>query len=128
REKETRAAMAFGRCFERALAAYFSGQDPAAELVKEWGAFRDAQFEYKKGESWDRLVHQGVHLLERFAQDDRVKIHRPDEDLQVTLARSLPGGHDFVAYLVAVGDLAGTKCLVDGNTTQSRYPEEPEGL
>ena len=27
REKETRAAMAFGRCFERALAAYFSGQD-----------------------------------------------------------------------------------------------------
>src|ERR1700694_462829 len=79
REKETRAAMAFGRCFERALAAYFSGQDSPAELFKEWGAFRDTSFEYKKGESWDRLVHQGVHLLERFAQDDRVKIHRPEQ-------------------------------------------------
>ena len=49
REKETRAAMAFGRCFERALAAYFSGQDSPAELFNEWGAFRDTPFEYKKG-------------------------------------------------------------------------------
>jgi hypothetical protein len=128
REKETRAAMAFGRCFERALAAYFSGQDPSAELFKEWGAFRDAPFEYKKGESWDRLVHQGVHLLERFAQDDRVKIHRPDEDLQVKMNRRLPGGNEFVSYLDAVGELDGTKCLIDWKTTTSRYPEEPEGL
>jgi len=128
REKETRAAMAFGRCFERALAAYFAGQDPSAELFKEWGAFRDTPFEYKKGESWDRLVHQGVHLLERFAQDDRVKIHRPDEDLQVKMTRSLPGGNEFVSYLDAVGELDGTKCLIDWKTTTSRYPEEPEGL
>jgi hypothetical protein len=28
--------------------------------------------ERKRGESWDRLLHQGIHLLERFAQDDRV--------------------------------------------------------
>ncbi len=39
REKETRAAMAFGRCFEKALAAYFSGADCSAALFKEWGAF-----------------------------------------------------------------------------------------
>ena len=90
REKETRAAMAFGRCFEKALAAYFSGEDCTAALFKEWGAFRDAPFEYKKGESWDRLVHQGVHLLQRFAQDDRVKIRRPEQDLQVKMVRSLP--------------------------------------
>ena len=128
REKETRAAMAFGRCFERALAAYFSGQDCSAELFKEWGAFRDTPFEYKKGESWDRLVHQGVHLLERFAQDDRVKIHRPEQDLQVKMTRSLPNGNEFVAYLDAVGDLDGTKCLIDWKTTTSRYPEGPEGL
>src|ERR1700682_4458490 len=128
REKETRAAMAFGRCFERALAAYFSGQDSSAVLFKEWGAFRDTPFEYKKGESWDRLVHQGVHLLERFAQDDRVKIHQPEQDLQVKMNRSLPGGNEFVSYLDAVGELDGTKCLIDWKTTTSRYPEEPEGL
>ena len=128
REKETRAAMAFGRCFEKALAAYFSRKDCSAALFKEWGAFRDAPFEYKKGESWDRLVHQGVHLLERFAQDDRVKICRPDQDLQVKMTRSLPGGNEFVAYIDALGELDGTQYLIDWKTTASRYSEEPEGL
>jgi hypothetical protein len=61
-EKETRAAMAFGRSFEKALGAYFLREDPSAVLFKEWGAYRDAPFEYRKGDSWDRLVHQGVHL------------------------------------------------------------------
>ena len=32
REKETRAAMAFGRCFENALGAYFRGEDCGAAL------------------------------------------------------------------------------------------------
>ena len=128
REKETRAAMAFGRCFEKALAAYFSGQDSAAELFTEWGAFRDTPFEYKQGESWDRLIHQGVQLLERFARDDRVKIRRPEQDLQVKILRTLPGGNEFVAYIDAIGDLNGTRCLIDWKTTTSRYPEKPDGL
>src|SRR5216684_1002017 len=58
-EKETRAAMVFGRCFEKALGAYFCQEDSAAVLFKEWNAYRDAPFEYRKGESWDRLFHQG---------------------------------------------------------------------
>jgi hypothetical protein len=62
--------MIFGRCFEKALEAYFLGDDCGAVLFREWGIYRDTPFEYKKGESWDRLVHQGVHLLERFAQDN----------------------------------------------------------
>jgi PD-(D/E)XK nuclease superfamily protein len=127
REKETRAAMAFGRCFEKALAAYFTGEDCTAALSKEWGAFRDAAFEYRKGESWDRLVHQGVHLLERFAQDDRVKIPRP-QDLQVKMSRPLPDGNEFIAYIDALGEIDGTRFLIDWKTTTSRYAEEPEGL
>jgi hypothetical protein len=126
-EKETRAAMAFGRSFERALVAYFSQEDCTAALFKEWGAFRNTPFEYKSGESWDRMVHQGVHLLERFAQDDRVKIDRP-QDLQVKMIRSLPGNNEFVAYIDAIGELDGTPCLIDWKTTTSRYPEEPENL
>ena len=59
REKETRAAMIFGRCFEKALESYFSGGDCGATLHREWGVFRDTPFEFKKGETWDRLVHQG---------------------------------------------------------------------
>jgi hypothetical protein len=71
--------MVFGRCFENALGAYFRQEDSAAALFKEWGAFRDSSFEYKKGDSWDRVVHQGVHLLETFARDDRVRIHSPQK-------------------------------------------------
>src|SRR6266566_1146887 len=41
-EKETRAAMIFGRCFEKALGAYFCQEDSAAALFKEWDAYRDA--------------------------------------------------------------------------------------
>ena len=128
REKDTRAAMVFGRCFESALGAYFRQEDPSAVLFKEWGAFRDTPFEYKKGDSWDRLVHQGVHLLQKFAQDDRVRIRRPQENLQVKMLRTLTGSNEFVAYIDALGDLDGRKYLIDWKTTTARYPEEPEGL
>jgi PD-(D/E)XK nuclease superfamily len=36
REKETRAAMVFGRCFENALGALFRKEDPGAALFTEW--------------------------------------------------------------------------------------------
>jgi hypothetical protein len=128
REKDTRAAMVFGRCFENALGAFFRQEDSAAVLFKEWGAFRDAPFEYKKGDSWDRVVHQGIHLLETFARDDRVRIHSPRKNLQIKVVRTLLGGNDFVACLDALGELDGKHCLIDWKTTTSRYPAEPEGL
>ncbi len=128
REKETRAAMVFGRCFEKALHAYFCREDSAAALFKEWACFRETPFEYGKGDTWDRMVHQGVHLLERFAQDDRIRIRRPKQNLQVKMVRALPGGNEFVAYIDALGELDGKHCLVDWKTTTSCYPEEPNGL
>src|ERR1700693_4488566 len=79
REKETRAAMAFGRCFENALGAYFREEDCGAVLFKEWEGYRDAPFEFKKGETWDRLVHQGVHLLQRVAPGDRGRRPQPTQ-------------------------------------------------
>jgi hypothetical protein len=128
REKETRAAMIFGRCFEKALESYFCGDDCAAALYREWGAFRETPFEYKKGETWDRLVHQGVHLLERFAQDNRICISQPKQNLQLKVVRDLPNANQFVAYIDAVGELDGVRCLMDWKATTSRYPEEPAGL
>jgi len=83
REKDTRAGMVFGRCFETAVAAFFSKQDPTDVLFKEWKAYREAPLEYGKGGSWDKLLHQGIHLLHIFAQADRVRIKRPQQNLQV---------------------------------------------
>ena len=128
REKETRASMLFGRCFEKALAAYFLREDSAAVLFKEWGTYRNAQLEYSHGDSWDRMVRQGVQLLETLARDDRVRIRQPRRNLQVKLGRQLRNGSEFVAYIDALGYLDRTWCLIEWKTTTSRYPEEPEGV
>ena len=128
REKETRAGMVFGRCFEKALEAYFCGDDCGAALFREWGVYRDAPFEYKKGESWDRLIHQGVHLLERFARDNRIRVPQPKENLQIKVTREFPDGNNFVSYVDAVGELDGVRCLIDWKTTTTRYSEAPTGL
>ncbi len=127
-EKATRASMIFGRCFEKALAAYFLHEDSAAVLFKEWEAYRNTELEYSKGDTWDRMVHQGVHLLEMLVREDRIRIRQPRKNLQVKLVRSLPNGNEFVAYIDALGALDGTHCVIDWKTTTSRYPEEPEGL
>src|SRR5208282_2330264 len=83
REKETRASLLFGRCFEKALAAFFSREDAAAALFQEWGIYRDAQLEYSRGDDWDHMARQGVQLIERLAQDDRIRIRQPRLNMQV---------------------------------------------
>ncbi len=129
KEKETRAALLFGRCFEKALAAYFLREDSAAVLFKEWGAYRETTLDYANGgESWDRMARQGVQVLEPLARDNRIRIRQPRRNLQVKLVRALSSGNDFVAYIDALGYLDGTRCLIEWKTTASRYPEEPEGL
>ena len=50
-EKDTRATMLFGRCFERALEAYFRGEDCTAVLYKEWGSHREAPLDFGAGGS-----------------------------------------------------------------------------
>src|SRR5713226_6345282 len=128
REKESRAALLFGRCFEKALTAYFLRQDSSTVLFKEWGVYREAELEYTNGDGWERMVRQGVQLLERLAQDDRIRIRQPRRNLQVKRIRRLANGNEFVAYIDALGDLDGTRCLLEWKTTSSRYPEEPAGL
>src|SRR5882724_5804804 len=51
KEKDTRAAMLFGRAFERALAAYFLRQDAAAALFQEWKLYQDQMLEWKTASS-----------------------------------------------------------------------------
>ncbi|HTQ61272.1 MAG TPA: PD-(D/E)XK nuclease family protein [Candidatus Solibacter sp.] len=127
-ERDTRAGMVFGRCFEKALAAMFHQQDPSVVLYQEWSEYRSSGFEYKKGESWDRMLHQGIHLLQRFAQGSRVCVSSPAQNLQVKIVRSLTGGHEFVSYIDAIGTLDGDRCVLDWKTTTTRYPDDPPGI
>jgi hypothetical protein len=128
REKETQATMVFGRCFEKALESVFKGDDCGATLFREWSAFHDSPLEYKKSETWDRMLHQGVRLLERFAQDKKIHVPDPQRNLQIKVLRDLPDANQFVAYIDAIGELDGLHCLMDWKTTSSRYAEAPDGL
>src|SRR5579864_1996944 len=128
KERDSRATLLFGRAFEQALAAYFRREDCTAALFSEWAKYQEAQLEYSHGDSWERMFRQGVQLLERLAQDDRIEISQTSRNLQIKLERSLPRGNDFVAYIDAIGQLDGNRCLLEWKTTISRYPEEPNGL
>src|SRR5207302_7206589 len=69
-----------------------------------------------------------IQLLDRFCQEDRVRIHRPRRNLQIKFVRPLSGQNEFVAYIDAIGRLDDRHSLLEWKTTSSRYPEEPDGL
>jgi hypothetical protein len=128
REKDIRANMLFGRVFEHALTALFLRQDPGAILFKGWSAHQDSHMHYSHNDSWEHMLRQGVQLLERFLQDDRVWVRQPRRNLQVQFTRAVSSKNDFVAYVDAIGQLDGKKCLLEWKTSSTRYPEEPNGL
>ena len=128
KEKDTRAAMLFGRAFERALGALFRREDPGAALFAEWSECRSQELHYSNRDSWDRMLRQGIALLTRFCQDNRVQVCQPRRNLQVKLTRPIAGTNDFVAYVDAIGKLDGRRSLLEWKTSSARYREEPEGL
>jgi hypothetical protein len=74
------------------------------------------------------MLEQGIQLLNRFCQDDRVRIRQPRLNLQIKFLRKLSNQNEFVAYIDAIGKLDGQSCLLEWKTTSSRYPETPDGL
>src|SRR6202521_1194257 len=128
REKDTRAAMLFGRAFEQALAAYFLREDATSVLFREWTACQNQGLQYSKGNTWDRMLQQGIQLLERFCQDDRIRIRQPRRNLQIKFTRHVSGKNDFVSYIDAIGKVDDVRCLIEWKTTSARYSEEPDGL
>ena len=128
KEKDIRAAVLFGRAFELALGAFFRREeDPGEVLFREWSRYKDQDLHFSKGDTWDSMLSQGIMLLIRFCQDDRIRIARPKRNLQIKLTRPI-AGHEFVSYVDAIGKLDGRHCLLEWKTSSSRYPETPEGL
>lgn len=56
-------------------------RDCAAVFFKEWVAHQNSPLEYSNGTAWDRMPQKGILLLERSAQDDRVRIRQPRRNL-----------------------------------------------
>jgi CRISPR/Cas system-associated exonuclease Cas4 (RecB family) len=127
KEKDARAAILFGRAFELALGAYFRREDPGEILFREWSAYKSQDLLFSKQDNWDRMLSQGIMLLTRLCQDDRVRIAQPRRNLQIKVTRPI-GRNQFVSYIDAIGKLDGMRCLLEWKTSSSRYPEAPEGL
>jgi hypothetical protein len=123
REKDSRASMIFGRVFEDAVAAYFRKEDCATTLLNGWSAYRNPPIEYTKGDNWEDMLREGLLLLQRLVTDNRIRIRSPKRHLQVKFLRHLSPERNFIAYIDAIGQLDGTRCLMDWKTTGSRYPE-----
>jgi hypothetical protein len=60
--------MLFGRAFEQAVGALFRREDPAAVLFEQWGVCKNMGLAYSGNDTWDRMLQQGIQLLERFAR------------------------------------------------------------
>jgi len=128
-EKDTRAAMLFGRAFEKALAGYFRREDAAAVFFREWTECRrNTELTFSGHDTWDSMLYQGFQLLDRFAQENRIRIPKPRRNQQIKFSQHICRNNDFIAYVDAIGQLDGTRCLLEWKTTSSRYPEEPDGL
>lgn len=119
--------MLFGRAFELALGAYFRREDPGEVLFQEWSKFNHHNVHFSERDNWDRMLEQGILLLTRFCQDNRVQVTQPRRNLQLKVTRHL-GRSDFVAYVDAIGKLDGKRCLLEWKTSSCRYPDEPAGL
>ena len=128
KQKDNRASMLFGRAFEQALGAIFRKEDPGDVFFREWSASKRQDLKFSARDNWDRMLEQGIMLLTRFCQDNRVRIADPRRHLQVKIVKPLGAGRDFVGYLDAIGELDGTSCLLEWKTSSARYPEQPAGM
>jgi len=127
KEKDTRAGMLFGRAFELALGAYFRREDPGDAFFREWSACNHQELQFSHRDTWDRMLEQGIMLLTRFCQDNRVEVSQPRQNLQIKITRPI-GRNEFVAYVDAIGNLDGKRCLLEWKTSSCRYAEEPDGV
>ena len=100
----------------------------AAVLFANGPLYQNQGLHFSKGDTWDRMLQQGIQLLDRFCQEDRIRIRQPRSELQIKFTRPVSRTNDFVAYVDAIGKLDGERCLIEWKTTSSRYSEEPDGV
>ena len=100
KERDTRAAMLFGRAFELALGAYFRREDPGEVLFREWSACKEQGLQFSNHDTWDRMLERGIMLLilQSIGQPGCTSREGSSSDLQLQGRSSHDaeglGGHD----------------------------------
>jgi len=68
---------------EECLGAYFRREDPGEVLFREWSAGQNQSLQFSNNDTWDRMLEQGIMLLIRFCQDNRIQIEQANRNLQI---------------------------------------------
>lgn len=103
-EKDTRAAMLFGRCFEQALGAYFRREDAAVTLYREWAAYQKQPLRYSERDSTAsaRKIASGSRSRGRTCRSSSYGRSREAMTLSPT---SMPSASSMVAAVCSNGRL-----------------------
>ena len=127
KEKDTRAAMLFGRAFERALRCLLSPGRPRSRSVRGVVGMSEPGFALFERRFLGSHASAGNHALDSVLP----RQSRPSPSASTKSADQVHATdwrqNDFVAYIDAIGKLDGTPCLLEWKTSSCRYPEEPEG-
>jgi len=106
--KRNTAAMVFGRCFEKALGAYFGQEDSAAVLFKGMECIPRWSFLNTAKESPGTVFSTKASICSKHLRGMiAFGFRRPKKNLQIKILRALSGGSEFVAYLDAIGEIDG---------------------
>ncbi len=126
-KKKPGAAMVFGRCFEKALGAYFSQEDSAAVLFKEWeltamlGLNTAKESPGIKSSTKESIYSKHLHgIVASGFTDHRRTFKSKCCGYCRAEVSSFP--------ILMPSGIDDQHCLIDWKTTTSRYTSEPEGL
>ena len=93
-EKDVRAAMLFGRCFEQAVAALFRHEDPSAVLFEQWAPCKNPALVYSGNDTWDHMFRQGIHSVStsrRKVENQKLPLASLPEEWKVSVPRRRRG-------------------------------------
>ena len=127
-EKDTRAAMLFGRAFEQAVAALFRREDPAAVLFEQWAAAKDMGLTYSGNDTWDRMLQQGIQLLEPLRPGRSCSHSAPAFHPADTVQSGLGFQQQFCRLRRRHWRTGRHACVSGMENDLCRYPEEPAGI
>jgi len=124
RPKHPSANLVFGRVVHEALAELFQeGADPIEIFLEGWREVEDAELDYGKRDSWERLRETGKKLLKKFHDEELPKIervHAVEERFELNVTSlDLP----VIGIVDLVADVEGERTVVDFKTSGSRYAD-----
>ena len=120
REKETRAAWFLAAVLRTLWVLSSAQEDPGAALFTEWDAYRDVALEYQeRGYLGSPRAPRNPFAGAASHRTIGFRIHDPQGYMQIKIIHTLPGGSEFLAYVDAIGELDGRRCMIDWKTTTS---------